>query len=64
MNRDIGVNDLLVLTGDNHSFWTKPLFDDQAQTMGIELNTASITSPGDFEGYIETVKKWHGRIFG
>lgn len=51
MNSRLGVNDLLVLTGDSHSFWANRLFDGDGQAMGVELGTAGITSPGDFEMY-------------
>lgn len=40
--------DLLVLTGDTHSFWNNRLFDDAGQPMGLELGTTAITSPGSF----------------
>lgn len=46
--RGIGVEDLLVLTGDSHSFWMNRLFDGQGRPMGLELGTAGISSPGDF----------------
>jgi alkaline phosphatase D len=46
-----GARDLLVLTGDSHAFWTNALFDDGGGPMGLELGTAGITSPGDFEGF-------------
>lgn len=51
MNRALGVQDLLVLTGDSHSFWENRLFDDEDRPMGLELGTAGITSPGDFEAF-------------
>lgn len=51
INKALGVQDLLVLTGDSHSFWANQLFDATGQAMGIELGTAGITSPGDFEDY-------------
>lgn len=51
INKDLGAQDLLVLTGDSHSFWANQLFDATGQAMGLELGTAGITSPGDFEGY-------------
>jgi len=51
INKDLGVQDLLVLTGDSHSFWANQLFDAAGQAMGLELGTAGITSPGDFEDY-------------
>jgi alkaline phosphatase D len=40
--------DLLVLTGDSHSFWANTLHDKNGESMGVELGTAGITSPGDF----------------
>jgi alkaline phosphatase D len=43
-----GATDLLVLTGDSHSFWANQLRDGTGQNMGIELGTAGVTSPGDF----------------
>lgn len=43
-----GVNDLIFLTGDSHSFWMNTLADASGQPMGLELGTAGITSPGDF----------------
>ena len=46
--RDAGARDLLVLTGDSHSFWANTLFDDRGARMGLELGTAGISSPGDF----------------
>jgi len=45
---DAGARDLIVLTGDSHSFWANRLADGSGRTMGIELGTAGITSPGDF----------------
>lgn len=45
---DAGVRDLLVLTGDSHSFWMNRLFDNAGAAMGLELGTAGISSPGDF----------------
>ncbi len=46
-----GASDLIVLTGDSHAFWANQLFNDSGQRMGVELGTAGITSPGDFENY-------------
>ena len=43
-----GTTDLLVLTGDSHSFWANQLFTDDGQAMGVEIGTAGISSPGDF----------------
>lgn len=44
----LGVRDLLVLTGDSHSFWANALYDDSGKPMGVEIGTAGISSPGDF----------------
>jgi alkaline phosphatase D len=46
--REAGASDLLVLTGDSHSFWMNQLADGQGRSMGVELGTAGISSPGDF----------------
>lgn len=46
--REAGAQDLLVLTGDSHSFWANRLANDEGQPMGIEIGTAGVTSPGDF----------------
>jgi alkaline phosphatase D len=46
--REAGAQDLLVLTGDSHSFWANRLASDDGQPMGIEIGTAGVTSPGDF----------------
>jgi phosphodiesterase/alkaline phosphatase D-like protein len=40
--------DLLVLTGDSHSFWCNQLFSAEGEAMGLELGTTGVTSPGDF----------------
>jgi alkaline phosphatase D len=42
------VQDLLVLTGDSHSFWSNTLADDSGRAMGAEIGTAGVSSPGDF----------------
>lgn len=46
--RKAGAQDLLVLTGDSHSFWANQLFDEAGRPMGLELGTAGVSSPGDF----------------
>ncbi len=46
--RAAGVDDLVFLTGDSHSFWANRLADAEGRARGIELGTAGITSPGDF----------------
>ena len=46
--RESGAQDLLVLTGDSHSFWANELADDAGRPIGLELGTAGVSSPGDF----------------
>lgn len=46
--REAGVDDLIFLTGDSHSFWANRLANAAGQPMGLELGTSGITSPGDF----------------
>ncbi len=46
--RSAGVNDLVFLTGDSHSFWANRLADTAGRPTGLELGTAGISSPGDF----------------
>ena len=46
--RVAGARDLLVLTGDSHSFWANALHDGAGDSVGLELGTTGITSPGDF----------------
>jgi len=43
--------DLVVLTGDSHAFWSNQLFSATGRAMGIEIGTSGVTSPGDFEPY-------------
>ena len=40
-----------MLTGDSHAFWANQLFAGDGYAMGVELGTAGITSPGDFETF-------------
>ena len=49
--REAGATDLLVLTGDSHAFWANALFDISGRSMGLELGTTGISSPGDFERF-------------
>lgn len=57
MCQNIGINDLVVLTGDSHSFWLNQLHDDFGKPMGVELGTTGITSPGDFEEFGTEIAK-------
>ncbi|TGD71510.1 alkaline phosphatase [Mangrovimicrobium sediminis] len=49
--RAAGASDLLVLTGDSHSFWQNQLFSAEGVAMGVELGTTGITSPADFADF-------------
>lgn len=44
-----GARDLLVLSGDSHSYWANALYDSDGASMGIELGTTGITSPRSLE---------------
>lgn len=48
LSRGAGAGDLIFFTGDSHSFWANSLRDAAGRSVGIELGTAGITSPGDF----------------
>lgn len=43
--KDAGAHDLLVVSGDSHSYWQNQLFDADRNSMGVELGTAGISSP-------------------
>lgn len=43
--QDAGAQDLLVLSGDSHSYWANALYADDGQSMGVELGTTGVTSP-------------------
>jgi alkaline phosphatase D len=64
--QDAGASDLLVLTGDSHSFWANDLRDDQAHKMGVEIGTAGISSPGDFleSGFDKDTSQRLDQLFG
>ncbi|OFI33746.1 alkaline phosphatase D family protein [Alteromonas lipolytica] len=49
--QSVKATDLIVLTGDSHAFWANQLFAADGKAMGVELGTAGITSPGDFETF-------------
>jgi alkaline phosphatase D len=63
--RAAGAMDLLVLTGDSHSFWVNRLVTAKGESMGIELGTAGITSPGDFvdSGFDESTAGLLDKVF-
>ena len=43
--KEAGVRDLLVISGDSHSYWANALYDDAGDSMGVELGTTGISSP-------------------
>ncbi|MEY3016875.1 MAG: hypothetical protein RL336_10 [Pseudomonadota bacterium] len=55
MNKSLGCQDLVVLTGDSHSFWLNRLFDKTGEPMGVEIGTTGVTSPGDFIYFNEQI---------
>lgn len=46
MLRTVGATDLIVLTGDTHEWWANELRDQEGRSMGVELGTNAVTSPG------------------
>lgn len=46
MARDVGANDLVVLTGDTHESWANQLTDARGGAMGVEIGATGVTSPG------------------
>lgn len=45
LGKDAGVRDLLVISGDSHSYWANALYDADGESMGVELGSTGITSP-------------------
>ena len=45
LGKDVGVRDLLVISGDSHSYWANALYDADGESMGVELGSTGITSP-------------------
>ena len=43
--KDAGIRDLLVISGDSHSYWANALYDADGASMGVELGSTGITSP-------------------
>jgi alkaline phosphatase D len=57
--KDAGVEDLLVISGDSHSYWANELYDAQGTSMGVELGTTGITSPRSLLSFgIEGITRW------
>lgn len=56
------VQDIVVLTGDSHEFWANTLETADGQSMGIELGTAGVTSPGTGEYFGETGEDYSRRL--
>jgi len=65
LSREAGAGDLLVLTGDSHSFWANSLKDAAGRPAGLELGTAGVTSPGDFveSGFGDELSRGLDRAF-
>ena len=45
IGKDAGARDLLVISGDSHSYWANALYDADGESMGVELGSTGITSP-------------------
>jgi alkaline phosphatase D len=45
ISKAANAQDLLVLSGDSHSFWANSLYDDKKLPMGLELGSTGISSP-------------------
>jgi alkaline phosphatase D len=43
--KDAGARDLLVISGDSHSYWANALYDEDGGSMGVELGSTGISSP-------------------
>ena len=43
--KNAGAQDLLVVSGDSHSFWANALYDSDNLAMGVELGATGISSP-------------------
>ena len=43
--KQAGAQDLLVVSGDSHSYWANALYDVDGKPMGVELGATGITSP-------------------
>ena len=45
IGKNAGAKDLLVISGDSHSYWANALYDAGGDSMGVELGSTGITSP-------------------
>lgn len=63
--RERGIQDMVFLTGDSHSFWLNQLADEEGNPMGLELGTSGVSSPGDFveSGWSVPVAEQLDRLF-
>ena len=43
--KEAGAQDLLVVSGDSHSYWANALYDADEKPMGVELGSTGISSP-------------------
>jgi phosphodiesterase/alkaline phosphatase D-like protein len=46
--RDAGADGMIVVTGDTHTWWANDLIARDGAAMGVELGTASVTSPSPY----------------
>ncbi|MFT6897864.1 MAG: alkaline phosphatase D [Paraglaciecola sp.] len=45
ISKEAGAQDLLVISGDSHSYWQNELYDATGHAMGVELGATGVTSP-------------------
>lgn len=45
ISKEAGAQDLLVISGDSHSYWQNELHDAAGHSMGVELGATGVTSP-------------------
>ncbi len=60
--KDVSATDLLVLSGDSHSYWANELYDLNDQAMGVELGATGITSPRSLLALGETTLKKYDEL--
>ena len=46
--KETGADNMIVVTGDTHTWWANDLADSSGQHMGVELGTNSVTSPSPY----------------
>ncbi|MCF6194012.1 MAG: alkaline phosphatase D family protein [Kangiellaceae bacterium] len=60
--KDEEVKDLLVISGDSHSYWTNALFDIDGHAMGVELGATGVSSPRSIRALGEAALKKYDEL--